>query len=120
MTTVMWLYGKGVVFAALGQHEQAISMQTKFQAAALKVPETRYFYLVSCKKILGVAHEMLSVEIVYHATEYEVTFTHLWQAVKKEDALPYHEPWGWMMPSRHTLGALLSEQGLYDKAIEAY
>lgn len=28
-----------------------------------------------------------------------------------EDSLPYDEPWGWMQPVRHALGALLLEQG---------
>jgi hypothetical protein len=28
-----------------------------------------------------------------------------------EDTLPYDEPWGWMQPARHALGALLFEQG---------
>lgn len=26
-----------------------------------------------------------------------------------EDALPYDEPWGWMVPSRHALAALLCD-----------
>lgn len=120
MTTAMWFYGKGIAFATLDQHDQAINMQENFQAAALKVPETRYLHVVSCEKILRVASDMLAGEIAYHAGEYETAFNHLREAVKKEDALPYDEPWGWMMPSRHALGALLLEQGHYNEAIEAY
>jgi len=29
--------------------------------------------------------------------------------VELEDALPYDEPWGWMVPSRHALAALLCD-----------
>ena len=37
-----------------------------------------------------------------------------------EDALPYDEPWGWMQPTRHALGALLLEQGRVDEAETTY
>ncbi|MGB2202374.1 MAG: hypothetical protein ACPH5G_13675, partial [Pseudooceanicola atlanticus] len=29
---------------------------------------------------------------------------------------PYDEPWGWMQPTRHALGALLLEQGQIEEA----
>jgi tetratricopeptide (TPR) repeat protein len=69
---------------------------------------------------MGVAREMLAGEIAYHSGAHEIAFDHLREAVKKEDALPYDEPWGWMMPSRHALGALLLDQGRFDEAIDAY
>ena len=37
-----------------------------------------------------------------------------------EDALAYDEPWGWMQPTRHALGALLLEQGHVDEAEAVY
>jgi len=30
--------------------------------------------------------------------------------VKRDINLPYDEPWGWMMPARHVLGALLLDK----------
>ena len=33
---------------------------------------------------------------------------------------PYDEPWGWMQPTRHALGALLLEQGRIDEAEAVY
>lgn len=36
------------------------------------------------------------------------------------DKLPYDEPWGWMMPPRHALGALLLEAGHDEEALEVY
>jgi serine/threonine protein kinase len=42
------------------------------------------------------------------------------RAVELDDGLPYDEPWGWMQPTRHALGALLSEQGRYDEAEAIY
>jgi hypothetical protein len=41
-------------------------------------------------------------------------------AVAREDALPYDEPWGWMQPVRHALGALLLEQGRAGEAEAVY
>ena len=37
-----------------------------------------------------------------------------------DEAIAYDEPWGWMQPTRHALGALLSEQGRYDEAEAVY
>ena len=40
--------------------------------------------------------------------------------VALEDDLPYDEPWGWMQPIRHALGALLLEQGRVAEAEAVY
>jgi tetratricopeptide (TPR) repeat protein len=37
-----------------------------------------------------------------------------------DEQLNYDEPWGWMEPARHALGALLTEQGRYREAITVY
>ncbi|MBT6275621.1 MAG: hypothetical protein HOI95_15995 [Chromatiales bacterium] len=42
------------------------------------------------------------------------------EAVDLDDALPYDEPWGWMQPARHALGALLLEQGEVAEAEAVY
>ena len=42
------------------------------------------------------------------------------QALSLDDNLPYDEPWGWMQPVRHALGALLLEQGRVEEALQAY
>ena len=42
------------------------------------------------------------------------------EAVRRDDALNYDEPWGWMQPARHALGALLLEQGRTAEAEETY
>ena len=61
--------------------------------------------------LLGVAEAMLNGEIEYRRGNYEVAFAYLRRSVELDDALPYDEPWGWMQPTRHALGALLLEQG---------
>jgi hypothetical protein len=38
------------------------------------------------------------------------SYEHLEHAVSLSDNLVYDEPWGWMQPPAHALGALLLEQ----------
>ena len=54
------------------------------------------------------------------ARNYDVAFDHLRRAVELDETLNYDEPWGWMEPARHSLGALLTEQGRYEEAVEVY
>lgn len=120
MTAAMNYYGKGVAHAALKQHDEATAAQRLFEATAATVPESRRLHVVKCLDILAVARDVLAGEIAYHRGDYDMAFAHLRQAVRSEDNLPYDEPWGWMMPSRHALGALLLEQGHVEEAAAAY
>ena len=63
---------------------------------------------------------MLEGEIYYRKQEYERAFDSLRKAVRLDDELPYEEPWGWMQPARHALGALLLEQGKIEEAEAVY
>ena len=110
-TTAMIHYAKGVAHAALGEVTAAEAEQVLFREAAKRVPKSRYLHNVPCVQLLAVAEETLTGEIAYRHGEYDAAFTHLRAAIALEDALPYDEPWGWMQPIRHALGALLLEQG---------
>ena len=59
-------------------------------------------------------------EIEYRKGNFDSAFARLLEAVNLEDNMPYDEPWGWMQPSRHALGALLLEQGRVEEAAEVY
>jgi len=61
----------------------------------------------------------LGAELADHPT-YDVAFAALERAVTLFDNLPYDEPHGWLMSARQTLGALLTEQGRWVRAIEVY
>ena len=63
---------------------------------------------------------MIAGEIAYREDEIEVAFKHLREAVRRDDALNYDEPWGWMQPTRHALGALLLEQGRFAESEKVY
>jgi len=115
-TTAMLRYARGVAHAALGEVAAAEAEQAAFRAAAARVPKSRYIHNVRCVKLLAIAEEMLEGEIAYRRGEHEAAFARLRAAIQLEDDLPYDEPWGWMQPVRHALGALLLEQ---DRAAEA-
>ncbi len=119
-TTAVMHYAKGVAHAALGHVPEAEAEQALFRAAVQRVPDTRYMHNVSCRQALAVAEHMLEGEIAYRRGEHDAAFAALRQAIALEDDLPYDEPWGWMQPVRHALGALLLEQGRTAEAEATY
>ena len=120
VTTAMMRYARGVASAALGQHDAAESERAQFYKALDNVPADRLIMNNQARAILGVATEMLNGEVEYHRGNYDVAFKHLRQAVANDDALNYSEPWSWMHPPRHALGALLLAQGYAEEAEQVY
>ena len=119
-TTAMMLYARGVAHSTLGNIAEAEKAREVFRAAAAKVPESRRVHNNTVVGLLAIAEQMLSGELEYRRANYDLAFRHLRQAVALEDGLPYDEPWGWMQPSRHALGALLLEQGHIEEAEAVY
>jgi tetratricopeptide (TPR) repeat protein len=113
-------YAKGVAHAARGNVSEAEQEKVLFLAARDRMPETRRMHNVLCLEQLTVAEAMLDGEIEYRKENYDIAFARLRDAVALEDALPYDEPWGWMQPTRHALGALFLEQGRVDEAEAVY
>ncbi len=111
VTVAMTHYAKGVAHAALGEVEAAEKEKTLFLAARAKVPESRLLHNNTCQDLFAIAEAMLNGEIEYRKGNFDAAFAHLRRSVALDDALPYDEPWGWIQPTRHALGALLLEQG---------
>ena len=120
VTTALIHYAKGVAYAANGQVPAADAERQRFYDAFARVPDTRYTFNNKCIDILAVAAAMLDGEIAYRKGEHDGAFAHLRKAVELDDNLPYDEPWGWMQPARHALGALLLEQGRVAEAAQVY
>lgn len=118
--TAMIHYAKGVAHAALGQVDQALSEQALFRAARARVPDTRLLHNNRCQDLFAIAEAMLAGEIAYRRGHFDAAFAHLRASVAADDNLPYDEPWGWMQPTRHALGALLLEQGRVEEAEATY
>ncbi|KAI5369685.1 Putative tetratricopeptide-like helical domain superfamily [Septoria linicola] len=120
VTTAIIRYGRGVAYAAIGNIEEATTEQKSFQDSAAAVPATRTLFNNTANDILLVAAAMLEGELEYRKGHFEIAFLHLRKAVELSDNLPYDEPWGWMQPPRHALGALLLEQGHVREAAQEY
>lgn len=119
-TTALMRYAKSVAHSALGNVEGAEREKAAFLAAKDRVPETRRVHNNIVVDLLEVAEAMLEGELEYRRGNHDGAFEHLRRAVQVEDDLLYDEPWGWMQPTRHALGALLLEQGHYDEAEAVY
>ncbi len=118
--TAMMYYAKGVAFAATGRIPEAEEQRSLFRASVKKVPSSRTIFNNLCIDILAIASWMLDGELEYRHKNYDTAFQYLQTAIKLDDALPYDEPWGWMQPTRHALGALLLEQGHVQQALAVY
>jgi len=119
-TTAICHYAKGIAAAASGNVPAAERERQRFTAARFRVPDTRNHFNNSCADVLAVAAEMLNGEIAYRKGNYEQAYAHLRASVALDDGLAYAEPWGWMQPTRHALGALLLEQGHAAEALAVY
>ena len=120
VSTAMCHYARSVAHSALGQIEAAAQERDLFKTARDKVPESRFFFNNSATDILAIADAMMMGELEYRKNNYNAAFIHLETAVELNDNLYYTEPWAWMHPPRHALGALLLEQGHVKKAEQAY
>lgn len=120
VTTATWRYAKGIAYAVLGQIDQAMEQQQLFRDALATIPEGRVIYHNDSRDILAVAAAMLEGELAYRRAHYDEAFAHLRRSVALYDHLQYSEPWAWMQPPRHALGALLLEQGHVVEAAQVY
>jgi len=120
VSTSMHHYAKGVAYAAMKAFTEAESQKSFFYDSLQRISPTRKFFNNSALQTLGVGEKMLLGELEYHKGNHEVAFQHLREAVERSDSLHYSEPWPWMHPPRHALGALLIEQGQHTEAEKVY
>ncbi len=119
-TTAFWRYGRTVALASLGRVEEAGAELAELKRAHEAVPESRLLGNNTVRSVLEVGLPLAEGEFEYRRGNHERAFALLRQAVERDDALHYDEPWGWMMPARHALGALLLEQARLPEAEVVY
>ena len=120
VTLAMMRYARTVALANLHRIDDADAERAKFYTALDRVPKSRMLFNNTCRDILKVAEQMMLGELAYHKGDHAAAFDHLRRSVEIDDNMPYDEPWGWMQPTRHALGALLLEQGQVDEAEAVY
>jgi tetratricopeptide (TPR) repeat protein len=116
----VWRYARGVALASLGRVDEALAEQERFLAAKAAVPASRLLFQNAVGDVLAVAEKVLAGEIEYRRGNHDRAFALLREAVVLDEQLNYDEPWGWMEPVRHALGALLTAQGRYEEAVGVY
>ena len=119
-TTALVHYAKGVAYAATGEVDEAARHQQLFAEAWEAVPEDHFVFNNHSRDVLKVGDAMLAGELEYRRGNFDEAFDHLRRSVEIDDNLYYTEPWAWMQPPRHALGALLLEQGRVEEAAEVY
>lgn len=120
LTVAFWHYGRTVAFAALSRVDEGTEEYKALLNAYEQVPDSRLIGNNPGKTVLDIGLLMAKGELEYRKENYDEAFELLRQAVQKDDELRYDEPWGWMMPIRHSLGALLLEQGQYEEAMDVF
>lgn len=120
MTAAVRHYARGLALAVLGRVDEADAERTAFDAAFEKVGADASFGNNKMRTVLEVGRAMLAGEVEYRRGNYDQAFEHLRDAVRRDEELKYDEPWGWMQPAAHALGALLLDQGRVEDAEAVY
>jgi tetratricopeptide (TPR) repeat protein len=119
-TIAFWHYARGLALSSLGRVDEAAHERDELERAIAAVPDGYLLGNNPSKVVLAVARPMLEGELAYRRGKYDAAFAKLREAAALDDALHYDEPWGWLQPARHALGALLLEQGRAAEAEVVY
>ena len=111
---------RAIAYAAKGDTASARSAQSVFVERAKLVPKEDFVSNNSCEALLAVAIPMVEGEILIAEGKIDSGIEQLRAAIQKEDALKYDEPPGWLIPVRHSLGAVLMKQQRFAEAEQVY
>ena len=111
---------RAIAYAAKGDTANARNAQRVFIERAKLVPKEDFVSNNSCEALLAVAIPMVEGEILIAEGKIDSGIEQLRAAIQKEDALKYDEPPGWLIPVRHSLGAVLMKQQRFAEAEQVY
>jgi tetratricopeptide (TPR) repeat protein len=111
---------RAIACAAKGDAANARRAQSIFIERAKLVPKEDSLGNNSCESILALATKMVEGEILVAENEIDNGIAELHAAIALEDALKYDEPPGWLIPVRHSLGAVLMRHGRFAEAEQIY
>jgi tetratricopeptide (TPR) repeat protein len=111
---------RAIAYAAKGDTASARKAQSVFVERAKHVPKEDFVSNNSCEALLAVAIPMVEGEILIAEGNIDSGIEQLRAAIQKEDALKYDEPPGWLIPVRHSLGAVLMKQQRFAEAEQVY
>lgn len=111
---------RATAYAAKGDTAKARNEQKLFLEASKAVPNETPIGNNTAGVIISLATHMLEGEILVADKQIDAGIAELQTAVKEEDALKYDEPPAWMIPIRHSLGAVLLKAGRPAEAEQVY
>jgi tetratricopeptide (TPR) repeat protein len=111
---------RAIAYAAKGDTANARKAQSVFLERAKLVPKEDFVSNNSCEALLDIVKPMVEGEILVAEGKIDEGIEQLLAAIQKEDALKYDEPPGWMIPVRHSLGAVLMKQQRFGEAEQVY
>jgi tetratricopeptide (TPR) repeat protein len=119
-TTAMWRANRTIALAAKGLEDEADAERGKFREAVEQVPQESMAQQNPAHAVLQLAAYVVDGEIALARRDYPAAIAQLKTAVTLEDDLRYIEPPDWMVPTRHTLGAVYLLAGQPDEAVRVY
>ncbi|HTL68432.1 MAG TPA: hypothetical protein VL200_12275 [Lacunisphaera sp.] len=119
-TRTMRHAARAIALAAKGDPKAARAEQALFKAEAERVPADEIAGNNTSRQVLTVITPMVESEILYREGKVDAGVATLRAAVQAEDALRYDEPPGWLLPVRHSLGAVLMQERRYAEAEQVY
>jgi tetratricopeptide (TPR) repeat protein len=111
---------RAVAYAAKGDPENARKEQAIFLEQSKLVPKEETFGNNTAEAIVALTGRMVEGEILIRENKLDAGIAALREAIKLEDALHYDEPPGWLIPVRHSLGAVVMKQQRFAEAEQVY
>jgi tetratricopeptide (TPR) repeat protein len=119
-TRTYHFFTRGLALAALGRTREARDERGRFEATRAQIPEGASWGLNSPTKVFDLAGHVFDGELAAAEGRADDAITALQAAIALEDELAYDEPSDWMIPARHTLGAVLLRAREFAEAERCY
>lgn len=104
-------YARTVALANLGRVEEAEAEYEQLEAACEQAPEDWEIGFNPCQDVLALAKLVAKAELHWRAGRPAEALPLLEEAARREHVLIYTEPPAWVLPVRHTLGAIQLASG---------
>jgi tetratricopeptide (TPR) repeat protein len=120
MSRLVRSYARSVACSALGRTKQARVELEEFERRAAEVPADWMVMQNKSSDLVPIARAIATGELLFRESRREEAYAILREGVAMEDRLVYDEPPGWMLPVRHTLGALMMADERYAECEAIY
>ena len=118
--TGVWHYMRGVARANLGEMSKAQEELENLRGLRQTLPSDYTIGRASASRLLQIAELLVNADLLRGYGKLDESIALLARATRIEDSLLYNEPPDWYFPTRHVLGATLTEAGYFDEAEAVY